>query len=378
MNTHIPDTTIGRLHRLLLARHWRPDGLVGPDGGIRLNYRVGRFVKSYTRRLPWRDDLYYLQAQGYWALANWRLYDITGDDRSRELATACARGMLARQRTDGAWDYPNPEWRGRVATTEGTWAAIGLAETYRRTRDRAVAAGILGWHRFLEEQIGYLEAPGGIAANYFADRPSAPAPNVSACVLRMHAELAHAMSDERFLAPARGLVGFLASAQRPSGELPYEIGVDGGDVRPHFQCPQYNAFECLDLIRYHALTGDDAVAPIITGLLGFLRGAAEPDGRVPYACNQRFPRVTYHAAAVATALKEGSLFGEEDGCADTAERIIRALLPLQGYDGAFPVSLRDYGFLSDRRTYPRPLAMILQHLLMFDPRPRPSVSIALG
>src|SRR5688572_25796960 len=121
----VPNAALA-LHGLLLNRYWHGGGLVGPDCGIRFNYRVGRFVKSYLRALPWRDSLYYLQTQAYWTLANWRLSELMNDERLQRVAVASARGMLARQRADGAWDYPNPEWHGRVANAEGSWAAIGL------------------------------------------------------------------------------------------------------------------------------------------------------------------------------------------------------------------------------------------------------------
>ena len=70
-----------RLHRYLVRRHWREGRLIGPDSGVRFNYRVGRFAKGYLSFIPWRDDLYYLQAQGYWMLANWRLADFDGTGR---------------------------------------------------------------------------------------------------------------------------------------------------------------------------------------------------------------------------------------------------------------------------------------------------------
>ena len=54
-----------RLYTYILEQHWNGDAIVGPDPGIRLNARMGRFVKTYLGFIPWSDDLVYLQAQGY-------------------------------------------------------------------------------------------------------------------------------------------------------------------------------------------------------------------------------------------------------------------------------------------------------------------------
>jgi hypothetical protein len=356
------------LHAVLLRRHWRDDGLVGPDMGIRLNYRIGRFVKSYLPMVPWRDDLYYEQAQAYWTLANLRLLELTGDEDFARLATATAHGVLARQRPDGAWEYPNPEWRGRVATTEGTWASIALVETYRRTGEASMLEAALRWYRFLEERIGFQRALGGLAFNYFAGRAAAPVPNNSADVLRLLAELADATGADRFLDRAPELLTFLAAAQRPSGELPYQVSLDGEAVRlPHYQCPQYNAFECLDLVRYQRLTEDRSVRPIVAGLRRFLQRTIGVDGEVPYACQARTPQVTYHLAAVAAALHAAAPVVGKTSTDDTL--VLRRLLALQRADGSFPHSRADYGFLRDDRSYPRTLAMILHHLLLLADRP---------
>ena len=138
-----------RLHRHLESAHWRGDALVGPDVGVRFNYRAGRFVKSALRALPWGDDLYYLQAQAYWVIANWRLSD-EDDDRFGRMATRCSDEMVRRQRVDGAWDYPNPAWKGRVATAEGTWAALGLLESYTRTREPRYLESARRWYDYLQ------------------------------------------------------------------------------------------------------------------------------------------------------------------------------------------------------------------------------------
>jgi hypothetical protein len=358
-----------RLHRQLLGASWRGDGLVGPDSGIRFNYRVGRFVKSYVPALSWSDDLYYMQTQGYWILGTGQVRDITGDERLDAVVAATARGVVARQRPEGAWGYPNPEWRGRVATAEGSWAAIGLLDAYRRTGDPEFLEAAIRWHRFLEKEIGYQAVRGGLAVNYFAGgAQNLAVPNNSALVLRVLAELTDASGDPRFLRRAPDLVRFLAEAQLPTGEMPYALGVDGIAGRRHFQCAQYNAFQCLDVIRYVELTGDQQAAGLARTMAGFLRTRVRPDGSVAYACDKGVPLVAYHGAAVAAALHQGARLGEAY-CAEPRDRACARLLALQRDDGAFPHSRRDYGVLRDDRAYPRNLAMILHHLLVLDDVP---------
>ena len=353
-----------RLHDHLLARHWDGSALVGPDCGIRLNYRAGRFLKSYLRAIPFRDDMVYLQGQGYWALANAALAADTGNERYRTLAAETAAGMLARQRHDGAWPYPNREWRGRVAAAEGCWAAIGLVAVHRLTGDAMPLDGALRFADFLEREIGFQPAPGGIAANYFAGRRGAAVPNTSAFVLRLLAELAVLTGDDRHLVRAPGLLGFLRAAQRTDGELPYEVGTDGGDARlEHFQCYQYAAFQALDLLRVHELLGCDDARAVAGGLLRFVEQGLERDGTPRYACARSSPRVTYHGVAMAAALAEGTRAGLVT--ADRrAERGYRRAIRLQRRDGGFPHSGQDYRLLHDQRSYPRHQAMMLHHLLI--------------
>jgi hypothetical protein len=71
------------------------------------------------------------------------------DNRYRDIALRCSEFLLGRQQEDGAWLYPNPEWRGRIATAEGTWGSLGLLETYRQTRDRKFLTSV--------EKLKYLE-----------------------------------------------------------------------------------------------------------------------------------------------------------------------------------------------------------------------------
>ncbi|MBV9544263.1 MAG: hypothetical protein JOY61_07780, partial [Chloroflexi bacterium] len=336
-----------RLHAYLCLHHWDGRALTGPDGGVRFNYRVGRFIKSYLDFLPWRDAYYYLQAQGYWVLANWRLLDATGQRRFEDCAIAASRTMLERQRPDGAWDYPEPEWAGRIATAEGTWAAMGLLETYRRTGDRVYADGARNWNEFLQHRVGYSPALGGLAVNYFAVRPGAAVPNNSAFVLRFLSDFALATRDATSLGACEGLVHFLAAAQLPSGELPYSVSHnDKRDGTVHFQCFQYNAFECIDLISYFETSGDRTVLPIASRLLEYLRHGMDRSGRPYYNCRQQRRAVVYHAGAIAAALSAGMRLGiiESD---DSPRRAYAWLLGKQRHDGGFPTSFNDYGVLSD-------------------------------
>lgn len=349
------------LHRYMVARHWTGDALTGPDPGIRFNYRIGRFIKSYLRQIPWGDDYFYLQGQAYWTLCNWRLFDLLGEESYRDIAVRSSASVLAAQRPDGAWNYPNPEWRGRIATVEGSWGSIGLLETYRRTGDASFLAGALRWHRFLVETIRFQRIGDTLAANYFAHVIGVRVPANSSIVLRFLAELADVTGEQKYLEPVSGLLRFFRSAQLASGEFPY--AVEGAVVqrREHFQCYQYNAFLCLDLIRYYELTRDTASLAPVPRVIGFLATGVGPNGHALYACGNPHRAVTYHAAAVGAALAAGATLGV--AASDLADRAFAYVVRRQRPDGGFPHSERDYRLLCDQRSYPRYLAMILFHLL---------------
>lgn len=353
-----------RLHAYLLSHHWQGKRLVGPDPGIRFNYRIGRFVKSYLSTRPWGDDLYYLQGQGYWVLGNWRLWELTGGEAYREIAVAASDSMLAEQDEEGAWGYPNPEWAGRVATAEGTWGALGLLESYRLTGEERYLGSALRWHSYLMSAVGFQRVNDELSVNYFAHQPHGPrVPNNSAFLLRFLAELARVTGDATYLQPAAGLVRFMAAAQMDSGEFPYTVeGQDGRTGRTHFQCFQYNAFQCLDLMRYHQLTGDSAAMPAIRGVLDFLRGGLDSSGRAHYQCDNRHTTVTYHTAVMAAAFAKAAELGI-DGYQELADRAYSYVLDRQRRDGGFEHSRGDYRLLSDGRSYPRYLSMILYHIL---------------
>ena len=352
-----------RLYSYLLREHWNGRALVGPDSGVRFNARVGRFIKSYLSFLPWSDSYAYMQAQGYWILDNWLMTDVMDREQCRDLALACSGYVLAAQNREGYWEYPNPEWKARVATVEGCFATLGLLESYCRVQHESLLVGAKKWHRFLVEQIGFQGSDGLVAINYFANVPGAMVPNNATLALLTLAKLAAATNDDQYIAPCHSMVAWLRKVQLETGELPYALEGSGRRGHRHFLCYQYNAFEFLDLVQYHSITEDQTVWPILEGMAVFLSQGISDSGAARYDCYREKPEVSYYTTAVAAALSQATVLGLGDFRA-LVDRAYRRVLSLQRTDGGFEFFSRgSYGLLADRRSYPRNLSMILCHLL---------------
>ncbi len=354
------------LHRYLTENHFRSGGLIGPDPGVRFNYRFWRFLKSALRFIPWQDDMCYMQSQGYWILANWQL-SRKPDDPYAKLAIQSSDYVIKSQRPDGAWDFPNPEWRGRVTTVEGIWASLGMMESFRKTGQARYADAVRKWDDFFQAKIGFQTEGDELAVNYFAGKAGSKVPNNSALALRYLARLDATLSHGKNKARMSGLVRFLSRIQSATGELPYEVG---NPQMQHFQCFQYHAFMLLDLLDYFLVTQDSAVLPVLQKIAKFLKQGVSSAGDAYYQCGVSYRTVNYHSAAVAAALRDygrrcpsdnSSITSE--GLGDLCDRIDSRLAAQQRADGSLPHSRGDYHLLSDRRSYPRYLAMMLLHSL---------------
>ncbi len=358
---------IQRLHDYLVRTHWKADVLQGPDPGIRFNARIGRFAKGYLSLFPWKDDVVYLQAQGYWILDNWLMRDLFGEDKYAEIAEACSRQVLHRQRPNGYWDYPNREWSGRIATVEGCFATLGLLESFDRLRDECFLDGAIKWYRYVHQGIGFRRQSddGMLAVNYFAHDTGdgGGVPNNSTMLLWVMARLTQLTGNDTYLELSAPIVRWLSHVQLESGELPYYLGSDSQSDRIHFLCYQYNAFEFVDLVHYYEITGDETVMPIVERLADYLSHGLTTEGCGRYNCLQDQPHVTYYTTAIAHALSRATRLGLGDskGVVEQAfSRVLAGQLP----DGNMKYySERNYRVLSDRRSYPRYLAMILHHFL---------------
>jgi len=350
------------LQHFLCENFWDGKALIGPDSGVRFERRVWRFVKSYLAFLTWADNYYYLQAQGYWVLANWQLYDLLGEQQMADTAIKCALSILEAQQPDGHWAYPHSGWAGRITTVEVVWAALGMLASYERISEATLLAGVIKAYNFLVKRTGFQEARAGYAINYFANRPGGLVPNNTTLALAFFGRLAQVTADERYLTHCPALMAFLASAQLETGEFPYAISSAVGKGRVHFQCYQYNAFELQDLAMYWEATQDTTVLPVITRIAQFLSVSVKENGSTRFDCTDSSVEVVYNTAAIAAALGIARRMRLHNSL-EAENRAYGHVLSQQHGNGGFAFSSRDYGFLTDRRYYPRPLAMILYHLL---------------
>jgi hypothetical protein len=352
-----------RLHNFLSGTYWDGEMLIGPDQGVRFNRRYWRFVKSYLSFLHWKDNYYYLQAQAYWVLSNWQLYDLIGEEQLAEMAINCAYGIRKSQQLAGYWEYPHPGWTGRIATVEVAWAALGMLASYERTKQMDLLEGVFKAYDFLVKHTGFQEAGDGYAINYFSSGQCGLVPNNTTLALAFFGRLSQVSGDKKYLLYCPGMIAFLTSVQLASGEFPYELRGAFGRNQFHFQCYQYNAFELQDLAMYYKATQDETILPLIAGVVNFLVGGIKDDGSIRFDCNDRSVEIVYNIAAVAGALGIARRMGISNTL-EAENRTYAYVLAQQRANGGFAFSNREHSLLRDTRYYPRPLTMILYHLLL--------------
>jgi hypothetical protein len=352
------------LHAYLVRRHYTQGLLHGPDPGVRFNWRLWRFAKSALDFVPWGDNYVFMQTQGNWVLANWVLFDATGNDRYRQIALEATDATLALQKPEGYWTYPLPERRHLIAALEGIWGAVALLVTYARTSRPELLQAAVRVYDFLISRIGFQKHEPGEAINYF-DKPRGKVPNNSVIAVWFFLRLWQATGEERFLEHVPPLLQFVAAVQLPSGEIPYIVDSPLEKARDHYLCFQYNAHQFIHLCRSEMLRPGAGARPILMKLWEFIRRGARPDGSCANDCataERGGPEVNYYTAALGSALHYANRMGV-DPSDETAQRCFGRVLGRHGPDGNFGFSTGNYGFLRDGRSYPRYQAMILFHLL---------------
>lgn len=355
-----------KLYQHLESRHLKDGLLRGPDPGVRFNWRAWRFLKSVFPWLARGDDYVFMQTQGYWALSNWLLHDLTGEPLYREAALACAEAVLALETADGFWPYPLPERRHLVATLESMWGAAVLLAAHERTQRREYLEGAVRACDFIINRIGFQVHGDGEAINYF-DRPRGKVPNNSVTAVWFFLWMAKAAGEPRLTAHVPALVRFVESVQLPTGEIPYIVEGPNEKARAHYLCYQYNAFQFLYMDWAERIAPGTWNKDTLARLAHFLEGGVSANGACANDCAAKQarrgkPEVDYYTAALGAALHEAYLRGLCGG-SDLSRRCFARLLSRQKADGGFDFSTGDYGILADRQSYPRQQAMTLFHLV---------------
>ncbi len=352
-----------KLHQYIADHHWTGSQLIGPDPGIRWNFKIVRFPKSYLSFIPWKDDKYFLQGQGYWIIDNWLLFEISNQEKFKKIAVKCTNEILKQQHAEGYWLHPLPEWRDRIATVEGIYAALAMLYTYKYTQKPTYLESALKWYEFMTEKIGFLEYKDGLAIKYFFNVQDGLIPNNSTLTLTFLAELFDKTGDKNYLQYQDKLIKFLSYVQKFNGEFPYNVKTETNAGRAHLLCYQYNAFQFLDLIRYYEITENEAIFDILQKLAGFLLTGQNKNGSSKHKCHTNYPETNYYTAVLAAALHKAECMNIAK-TRKQADKAYTRFMKHQTRKGGFPFSYRNWIILTDKRSYPRYLSMILKHLLL--------------
>ena len=345
------------LHNFLFKKHWTGEAMKGPMPIGKINWRITRFIKGYLSWLPWPDQYIYMQGQGYWIKDNLRLFELTGENHYKEVACKSAEYAIKTQHPEGYWKYPPLyERRNFIGTVEGVWVSLGLIDAYQQVGDPAYLEAVLKWYDYQVNVIGFEEYKDGLCVNYY-EHSTHLVPNVTTMLLWLVAEIYKSTNDDRFLEYSDGMIRFLEYSQLDSGELQYVL-----PSRPHFQCYQYNSFQFLDLAFYYDIVPDERLHQLVSKLAAFLATGLTDRNTCCYDCFKDTPEVNYWVSALGTALLKAHQLGLADYL-DLSNRAFQGVLEYQNKNGSFGFSRKNYQILSDHRSYPQQLAMILNHLL---------------
>lgn len=344
------------LQRYVLERFESGGELAGPDPIGRIHWRITRFLRGLLPIGFAEDRHIFYQGIAYWVLANFQIAEKGWSPQGHEIAVRAADYIVRTQRDDGGWRYPDLLFRrGKTATVEGGWAAIALTRAHRATGEARYLESAQRWHRYMLETIGFSWADDMACVNYY-DTPVGMIPNNATIALWLNAELAVLTGDAQYLETSAPQLRFLTRTQLESGELPYRW-----PDRTHLYCYQYNSFEYLDLVEVQALAPDPALRDLLVRLAGYLCTGVRENGGAKRDCFDDQPEVNYWTLALATALRRATREGHADA-GELADRALERVLHRRRSDGSFWFSTGEYGFVPDRRRYPRYLSMMLQHL----------------
>lgn len=327
---------------------------MGPTLGKRYYYYTIRLLRSYLPVLPREKEILY-QGLGYWIKSNWKLFDITKNPVYKKDALACSDFIVDSQSKEGNWPYPQRLIKCNINTNNGTWASLGLLESYKRTRNEKYLSSALEWYNLLTNVVGFQKYKDALSINY-AKPPIKKVPNNTSFNLWFFAELSNLTNDLQYMQYTRKMIRFLEYTQMKNGELMYHT------EKPHYLCFNYNSFEFLDLLEFYKLTNDNTVHSIMQRLIEFVSTGVNKNGSVRFNCFKKHPIIIYYSASVGCALLQATKMDFGDFM-DLEREAYEYVLSSQKPDGGFPYSRKEYAILSDQTAYPFTNAYILYHLL---------------
>ena len=240
-----------------------------------------------------------------------------------------------------------------------------MLESYKRTGNYSFLRSAIKWYEFLFNKVGFKEYNGNLSVNYFGKYDdSGMVPNVTASTLRMLANLKDVTNDDKYLENCTMLVNWLSLVQLHTGELPYEINVKNNSKKNiHYLCYNYNSFQFLDLYEYYKITLDSNILKVLQKIALFLTTGLTETGYAKFNCHKKNPQVVYYTSALISAIKLATIL-ELGSFGNLADKASKYLLSLQREDGnLYFYSRNNYLVLTDKRSYPRQLAMILHNML---------------
>ncbi|MFX0196740.1 MAG: hypothetical protein ACFFCW_11490 [Candidatus Hodarchaeota archaeon] len=343
-----------RLHEYL-NKCWKDSSMAGPTLGGKYYYNTIRLLRAYFPSISREKEIFY-QGLGYWIKSNWKLFDLTKDLQYMNIALACSDFVIGSQNNEGSWQFPQNLMKLKIYTNGGTWASLGLLETYKRTKEDKYLISALKWYNLLIGTIGFQKHKDSLAINY-----SIPArykvPNATTPVLWFLAELSCLTKNQKYLDKVDKLRRFVELSQMENGELMYTTET------PHFLCLNYNAFQFLDLAEFYSLTSDEAIYRIMRNLVTFIKTGVNYDGSVRYNCFKRYPSIIYYSAAVGCVFLRARKIGFGD-FSELENKVYKFVLTTQKPNGGFPFSRKEHLVLSDKMFYPYINEYILYHLLI--------------
>lgn len=332
-----------------------------PAMGIGLKGRIFRVFNNITYSL--KMSLLFKSTtaacNGYVALMNLKLYKNTKLKRYSQRAIKSLDWIVKTQSKRGFWYYNIPGWKNKIALVDGDTAALALFNGYLLLKNSNYLKSALKWCDLIISRKCYnLTSKKGLCFNYFInEEKTSLTPNVTTFALRVLGNAYQITRDNKYIKLTPKAIKFLKKSQLSSGELRYNVD------KEHYRCPQYNAFEFLDLNDYYECTNDKTVINMMKKIIEYLIPKVNIDGSVPFSCNKKLPLIYYHSTVVGAALAVGYKLINKDICLQNALKCAKFVTTHQLSDGAIPYGKKTLlKIFNEKISYPRVTAFIGYHL----------------